>query len=81
MVYQRDSWDDWLIAASDNENGWVCPAGEGTFYCDAVPIEEVQRVALIASDSPIQCSSDEPGAICNNVPLFALDQSLAGGGA
>ena len=56
----------------------LCPVGEGTFYCDQVPFEEVQTVALIATDSPIRCESEQPGALCDDVPLFALDQSLAG---
>ncbi len=74
----RFDYDSATDTLTDLENGWVCPAGEGTFYCDRVPIEEIQRVALIARDSPIACESDQPGALCDDVPLFALDQSLAG---
>ena len=73
--FEYDSATDTL---TDLENGWICPSGEGTFYCDRVPFEEVQRVALIARDSPIKCESEEVGALCDDVPLFAFDQSLAG---
>ncbi len=74
----RFTYDSATDVLFDNQTGRSCPAGEGTFYCDLVPIEDVQRVALLASDSPIRCDGDGAGSICDDVPLFALDQSLAG---
>lgn len=58
----------------DNQAGRTCASGEGTFFCDDVPEDEVQRVALLASDTTIRCAD----GVCDRVPLFALDQSLAG---
>lgn len=52
----------------------TCVAGVGTFVCDGVPEEQVQQVALLASGSEIVCSA----GVCDSVPLYALDQSLAG---
>ncbi|MEZ5220496.1 MAG: ABC transporter permease subunit [Ilumatobacteraceae bacterium] len=58
----------------DNQTGRTCRSGEGTFFCDDVPEAEVQAVALLERDTPIVC---EAGS-CDHVPLYALDQSLAG---
>lgn len=58
----------------DNQTGRTCESGVGTFYCDGVPEDEVQQVARLASGSTIVCD----GGTCDDVPLFALDQSLAG---
>ena len=66
-----DEATDTLFDAQENR---TCVAGQGTFFCDGVPEAEVQRVALLAESSGIVCS----GGTCDNVPLFALDQSLAG---
>ncbi|MEL6893171.1 MAG: ABC transporter permease subunit, partial [Actinomycetota bacterium] len=74
----RFSYDSATDTLTDNAAGLTCPSGEGTFYCDRVPIEDVQRVALLSQDSTIRCEGDAPGARCDDVPLFALDQSLAG---
>jgi arabinogalactan oligomer/maltooligosaccharide transport system permease protein len=66
-----DSGTDTLYDAANDR---TCESGVGTFYCDGVPEDEVQQVAISADDSTITCS----GGVCDNVPLFALDQSLAG---
>ena len=58
----------------DAQTGRTCESGVGTFYCDGVPEEEVQQIAIIAKDSTITCTN----GVCDQVPLFALDQSLAG---
>ena len=71
---KRFTYDGAANALIDNEAGRTCPAGEGTFFCNGVPDDEVQAVALLATDTSIVCS----GGTCDNVPLFALDQSLAG---
>ncbi len=71
LRYTHDVERDVLI---DAQLGVECPAGEGTFYCDGVPEVEVQRIALISEDSTILCADGG----CDDVPLFALDQSLAG---
>lgn len=52
----------------------TCRSGVGTFYCDDVPEDEVQAVARLATDTTITCAN----GVCDDVPLFALDQSLAG---
>ncbi len=70
----RFSYDASTDVLTDLENGYSCPAGGGTFYCDGVPRSEVQNVALQAADSTIVCVD----GVCDDVPLFALDQSLAG---
>jgi arabinogalactan oligomer / maltooligosaccharide transport system permease protein len=66
-----DAATDTLI---DNQSDRTCRAGEGTFFCDDVPEEEVQAIALLARNTTITCTS---GA-CDDVPLFALNQSFAG---
>ena len=71
---QRFVYDAGSDTVTDLQNDLVCPAGEGTFYCDDVPRDLVQSVALLASDTTIECADD----VCDGVPLFALDQSLAG---
>jgi arabinogalactan oligomer/maltooligosaccharide transport system permease protein len=70
----RFDYDEATNTLYDAQADRTCRAGVGTFYCDGVPEEEVQGVALLASDTTITCD----GGVCDNVPLFALDQSLAG---
>ncbi len=66
-----DAASDTLI---DNQSDRTCRAGEGTFFCDDVPEEEVQAIALLARNTTITCTS----GVCDDVPLFALNQSFAG---
>lgn len=69
--FEYDAGRDVLI---DRGAGRECVSGEGTFICSGVPIDDVQAVARNARGSSIECDSE----VCNGVPLFALDQSLAG---
>jgi len=71
---QRFEYDEVSDTLYDAQTDRTCPSGVGTFVCDGVPEEEVQRVALLAEDSGIVCAA----GVCDNVPLYALDQSLAG---
>lgn len=71
---KRFVYDEATDTLFDAQEDRTCVAGQGTFFCDGVPEAEVQRVALLAESSGIVCS----GGTCDNVPLFALDQSLAG---
>ncbi len=70
----RFVYDEATDSLYDAQADRTCPSGVGTFVCDDVPEDEVQRVALLAEDSGIVCAS----GVCDNVPLYALDQSLAG---
>ncbi len=69
FIYDADN--DTLF---DQQTGRTCDAGEGTFFCDGVPEDEVQRVARLSADTTIVCTA----GMCDGVPLFALDQTLAG---
>ncbi len=71
---QRFVYDPAADTITDNEAGRTCDAGQGNFFCNGVPEEEVARAAIIAADSVIECE----GGMCNNVPLFAIDGSLPG---
>ena len=70
----RFRYDDAEDVLFDLENGYVCPAAEGTFSCDAVPEAAVSPVARLAEDTTITCRN----RICDDVPLFAIDPSLPG---
>ncbi len=70
----RFTYDSDADTIFDAQTGRTCNAGEGTFFCDGVPEDEVQRVARLASDTTIVCAA----SVCDDVPLFALDQTLAG---
>jgi arabinogalactan oligomer/maltooligosaccharide transport system permease protein len=70
----RFTYDPETDTLYDAQTDRTCGAGVGTFYCDDVPEEEVQAVARLASDTTITCEA----GVCDDVPLFALDQSLAG---
>lgn len=71
LRFQYDEATDTLFDAQTDR---TCRSGVGTFYCDGVPEDEVQAVARLASDTTIVCEN----GVCDDVPLFALDQSLAG---
>jgi len=71
---QRFVYDEATDTLYDVQTDRTCPTGVGTFVCDDVPDDEVQRIALLAEDSGIVCTD----GVCDNVPLYALDQSLAG---
>lgn len=71
---QRFVYDPDTDTLFDAQTGRTCADGEGTFFCDGVPEEEVSRVVIISDESPVRCS----GGVCDNVPLFALDGSLTG---
>ena len=73
-VGKRFQYDPDTNTLLDAQYGRTCDGGEGTFYCSDVPREQVQDVALLASDSTIVCDA----GICDDVPLYALDQTLAG---
>lgn len=75
LRFVYDDADDSII---DAQTGRSCASGEGTFYCDDVPGTEVQNVARIARNSTIVCRTADGGETCNNVPLFAIDRTLAG---
>ena len=70
----RFDYDEATDTLYDAQTDRTCRSGVGTFYCDDVPEDEVQAVARLASDTTIDCANDT----CDDVPLFALDQSLAG---
>lgn len=70
----RFTYDPASDTLYDARTDRTCESGIGTFYCNDVPESEVQRIAILAQDSTIRCSD----GVCNDVPLFALDQSLAG---
>ena len=70
----RFSYDPATDTLYDAQTDRTCRSGVGTFYCDDVPEEEVQAVARLAGDTTITCEN----GVCDGVPLFALDQSLAG---
>jgi len=70
----RFTYDPATDTLYDAQTDRTCRSGEGTFYCDDVPRDDVQAVALLANNTPIVCSD----STCDNVPLYALDQSLAG---
>jgi arabinogalactan oligomer / maltooligosaccharide transport system permease protein len=71
---KRFTYDASANVLIDNQTDRICPAGQGTFFCDGVPEDEVQRVAIQARDSTIVCSA----GVCDNVPLYALNQTFAG---
>jgi arabinogalactan oligomer/maltooligosaccharide transport system permease protein len=71
---KRFTYDAAADVLIDNQTDRRCDAGEGTFFCDGVPEEEVQRVALLATDTTIVCEA----GVCDDVPLFALNQTYAG---
>ncbi len=71
LRFTYDAATDTLFDAQEDR---TCSSGEGTFYCDGVPADDVQTVALNARGSVIECA----GGTCDNVPLFALDRTLAG---
>jgi arabinogalactan oligomer / maltooligosaccharide transport system permease protein len=70
----RFTYDPATDTLFDAQTDRTCRSGVGTFYCDGVPEDEVQAVARLASDTTITCEE----GVCDDVPLFALDQSLAG---
>lgn len=70
----RFVYDEATDTLFDAQTDRTCRSGVGTFYCDGVPEDDVQAVARLAGDTTITC---EDGT-CDDVPLFALDQSLAG---
>jgi arabinogalactan oligomer/maltooligosaccharide transport system permease protein len=70
----RFDYDEATDTLYDAQTGRTCRSGVGTFYCDGVPEDEVQAVARLASDTTITCDA----GVCDDVPLFAIDQSLAG---
>lgn len=71
LRFQYDPATDTLFDAQQNR---TCRSGEGTFFCDDVPVGEVQTVAREARNSTIVCGE----STCDAVPLFALDRTLAG---
>ena len=70
----RFVYDEATDTLYDAQADRTCRSGVGTFYCDGVPEDEVQAVARLAGDTTITCAD----GVCDGVPLFALDQSLAG---
>ncbi len=70
----RFVYDEATDTLYDVQADRTCRSGVGTFYCNGVPEDEVQAVARLAGDTTIACEND----VCDDVPLFALDQSLAG---
>lgn len=70
----RFDYDETTDTLYDAQADRTCRSGVGTFYCDDVPEDEVQAVARLATDTTITCDAGR----CDDVPLFALDQSLAG---
>lgn len=71
---KRFTYDASADVLIDNQTDRICPAGQGTFFCDGVPEDEVQRVALQARRSTIVCSE----GVCDQVPLYAINQTFAG---
>ena len=69
----RFSYDAASDTLTDIQLGLTCPSGEGAFYCNDVPQEEVAAIDLQRSET-ITCSNNR----CDNVPLFAIDGSLPG---
>jgi arabinogalactan oligomer/maltooligosaccharide transport system permease protein len=69
---QRFVYDGGSDTVTDTQLDLTCPSGVGTFYCDDVPEDEVQRVAILSED--IECTN----GVCQDVPLFAIDPTLAG---
>lgn len=71
---KRFTYDAGSNELFDAQYDRTCGGGEGTFYCDGVPEDQVQPVARLASNTTITCTD----GVCDEVPLFALDQTLSG---
>lgn len=71
---KRFVYDEAADTLYDNQADRVCTVGDGTFYCDGVPEGEVNAAAKLQTDTTIVCDA----GVCDAVPLYALDQSLAG---
>lgn len=71
---QRFTYDEATDTLYDAETDRTCRSGEGGFYCDGVPRSEVSSLVVDSASSTVSCS----GEVCDNVPLYGLDQSLPG---
>ncbi|MDX1450084.1 MAG: ABC transporter permease subunit, partial [Acidimicrobiia bacterium] len=71
---RRFVYDPETDTIRDNQEERTCTAGPGSFFCDAVPEEDVAGTAIASTRLGVTCTD----GLCDNVPLFAIDERLTG---